>query len=136
MPSSPSNAPAAPRIRRVVRPSWITGCALVALLALTAGAPPAAATSVKIFRNASASDFLDGELDGVSVDELGRLRLAQRIDRLTALDEPFLLSAVRQGDGWIVGTGTDGRVLRVAADGTATTLFTAPESEVFALWAD
>lgn len=97
---------------------------------------PAAATEVKIFRGATAADFLDGELDGVSVDQLGRLHLAERIDRLTALEEPFLLSAVRLGKGWVVGTGNDGRVLHVAADGKVETLFEAPESEVFALWAD
>src|SRR5690606_38560706 len=35
-----------------------------------------------------------------------------------------------------VGTGNEGKVLHVAADGTVTPLFDAPEPVVFALWAD
>lgn len=112
------------------------GPALACALLASALAPPATATQVKIFQHGTASDFLAGELEGVSVDQLGRLRLAGRIERLTSLEEPFLLSAERLGDGWVVGTGNDGRVLEVSADGAVRELFQAPEPEVFAVWAD
>lgn len=130
------SAPAARRRRARAR----LRRAFAALLAVAAGAAllaaPAAATEVKIFRSATAADFLGGELDGVSVDQLGRLRLAEKVERLTGIGEPFLLSADRLGDGWVVGTGNDGRVLAVRADGSVETLFDAPEPEVFAVRAE
>ena len=96
----------------------------------------ASATQVRIFQSSGASDFLSGELDGVSLDALGRLKLAEAMELVARPEEPFLFTAVAHGDGWLLGTGTDGKVLRVAEDGTVTTFFDAPESQVFSLWAD
>ena len=111
--------------------------ALLALLALTVTlALPAAASDVKIFRTNSEKAFLAGNLEGISIDPLGRLRLADRAERLTAIDEPFLLSAARHPDGWVLGTGNDGRVLKVDENGDVEELFKAPEPEIFAVAAD
>ncbi len=94
------------------------------------------ATQVRIFKSSGASDFLSGELDGISLDALGRLRLSQAMELVARPEEPFLFTAVAHGDGWLLGTGTDGKVLRVSADGTTEVFFDAEESQVFALWAD
>lgn len=110
----------------------LAGLAGLALLA----APPAGAAEVKIFQIHSRSDFLSGTLEGISVDPLGRLQLADRAERLTAVEEPFLHTAARHPDGWVVGTGNAGRVLAIDRKGKVTTLFEAPESEVFALLVD
>lgn len=99
-------------------------------------APIAEATGVRIFKSHGGAEFLAGELDGVRLDALGRLLLAQRMDRLAELDEPFLLTAASHGDGWLLGTGNDGRVLSLDSKGRVEILFDAPEPEVFALWAD
>lgn len=99
-------------------------------------AVPLAATQVKIFQAQSQAAFLAGTLDGVSVDPLGRLELAPRVERLTALSEPFLLTAAVHPDGWVLGTGNAGKVLLVDRRGKVTELFAAPEPEVFAVWAD
>ncbi|HUO86625.1 MAG TPA: hypothetical protein VM617_04480 [Thermoanaerobaculia bacterium] len=104
------------------------------LLAFTA-VLPAGATEVKIFRTQSQRGFLAGTLDGIGVDRLGRLRLADRSERLTAIGEPFLLSAAAHPQGWVVGTGNAGRVLLVRPDGRTELLFTADEPEIFAVWA-
>lgn len=111
------------------------GLALAAAIVLAAGAP-LAATQVKIFQTQSQSGFLAGTLEGVSVDDLGRMELAPRVERLTALEEPFLLAAAVHPEGWVVGTGNAGRVLRIDRQGKAQELFAAPEPEIFAVWVD
>jgi hypothetical protein len=105
-----------------------------ALLALAV--QPASGTQVKIFQAESQGAFLAGTLEGVSVDSLGRLQLAPRVDRVASLAEPFLLSAAIHPDGWVVGTGNAGKVLKIDRKGGITELFAAPEPEVFAVWAD
>jgi hypothetical protein len=95
-----------------------------ALLALAA--QPAFGTQVKIFQAQSQAAFLAGTLEGVSVDSLGRLQLAPRVDR----------AAASHPDGWVVGTGNAGKVLKIDRKGNVTELFAAPEPEVFAVWAD
>lgn len=111
------------------------GAALFALL-LAFGAGAAPATQVRIFTSRGQSGFASGTLDGVSVDSLGRLSLAPRVDRVAQVEEPFLFSAAPLPDGWAVGTGNGGRVLKVDRAGKVSELFAAPEPEVFAVWAD
>ncbi len=96
----------------------------------------AQATEVRIFQVQTGADFRAGTLLGVALDPDGFLDLAPRVERVAGLDEPFVLSAVAIPGGWAVGTGNDGKVLRVTADGKVTVLFDAPEPEIFALWAD
>ena len=102
--------------------------------AVLLGGSAARADGVEIFRIQSQSGFLKGTLDGMSVDELGTLRLAPKAERLTSLEEPFLLAAAPHPEGWVVGTGNDGRVLLVKREGTVEQLFETGEPEVFAVW--
>ncbi len=119
--------------RRSLRAAALCAAALVSLASLEA---VAAASEVKLFRLQSQQAFLRGQLDGMSVDSLGTLRLAPKAERLTALAEPFVLSAAPHPDGWVVGTGNSGKVLLVSRDGKVTELFTTAEPEVFAVWVD
>ena len=106
------------------------------LLGGSLGALPAEGTAVRIFQTQSQAGFLAGTLEGVSVDSLGRMELAPRAERVTSLSEPFLLSAAVHPDGWVVGTGNAGKVLKIDRKGAITELFAADEPEVFAVWAD
>lgn len=99
-------------------------------------AVPGSGTQVKSFQAQSQAAFLTGTLEGVSVDSLGRIELAPRVERVASLAEPFLLAAAAHPDGWVVGTGNAGKVLKIDRKGTVTELFAAPEPEVFAVWAD
>ncbi|MBW8879182.1 MAG: hypothetical protein JF614_29930 [Acidobacteria bacterium] len=110
----------------------------VALLlsCLAMAAPPAHGTQVKIFQAQSPAAFLAGTLEGVSVDSLGRVQLAPRVEKVASLAEPFLLSATVHPDGWVVGTGNAGKVLKIDRKGTVTELFAAAEPEVFAVLVD
>ena len=108
----------------------------VAIFLYLGAARPALATQVRIFETKSQAGFLAGTLEGVSVDSLGRMELAPRAEKVTALSEPFLLSAAALSDGWVAGTGNAGKVLWIDRKGKATELLAAAEPEVFAVWAD
>lgn len=94
------------------------------------------ADGVKFFRTHSRAEFLDGEFDGIGVDGVGTLRLADRARRVTAVEEPFLFAAAPHPLGWVVGTGNGGKVLLIDRQGAVSELFTAEEPEIFAVWAD
>lgn len=93
-------------------------------------------SEVRFFTLNTRETFLDGEFEGVSVDSLGVLRLAQRVARLGEVEEPFVFSASAHGEGWVLGTGTSGRVVRVGPDGSVTTLLEAREPTIFATAVD
>jgi hypothetical protein len=95
-----------------------------------------AGAEVRVFLTQSQEAFREGELDSISVDPLGILRLAHRAERLATIEEPFLLSAAAHPDGWVVGTGNSGKVFLITRDGKVNELFTTAEPEVFAVWAD
>src|SRR4029079_6371366 len=116
--------------------SAVLAVALLGGLAGLGGQAAAHGTQVKIFQAQSQAAFLAGTLEGVSVDSLGRMQLAPRVERVASLAEPFLLSAAVHPDGWVVGTGNAGKVLKVDRKGVVSELFAAPEPEVFAVWAD
>jgi hypothetical protein len=90
----------------------------------------------RYFRTESQRDFLAGTLSGIAVDPAGSLSLADRVERVSDLGEPFLFAMAEHPDGWVVGTGNDGRVILVRRDGTLEMLFSAPEPQVFAVWTD
>ena len=94
------------------------------------------ASPVKIHAVQTPAGFLAGSLDGVRLEARGALGLAPEIVRLAELAEPFAYSLAALPDGWAVGTGPEGRVLKVDRQGTVSTLLDSAESDVFALWAD
>jgi len=113
---------------------------LGARLALVVGfgcvALPAGAAPVRVFSTQTPAAFDQGTLENVSLDAQGILAVADRAERVAAIGEPFAFSLAALPDGWAVGTGNEGKVLEVARDGTVSVLFDAPETVVFALWAD
>lgn len=118
-----------PRSRRIV------AALAVASLALGAGGP-ATATDVRFFRLESRASFLPGTLDGIGIDPLGTLQLADQVERIAGVDEPFLFTAAAHPRGWVVGTGNSGRVLLVTREGAVEVLLEAAEPEVFAVLVD
>lgn len=101
-----------------------------------ASAPLALQAEVKIFRADRQEAIASGTLDGVSLDPEGRLALAREVTRVALLEEPFVFSGAAASDGWWVGTGNSGKVLRVDAAGSVSEVFAAPEPEIYALWAE
>ncbi|MEP7116094.1 MAG: hypothetical protein ABI880_00825 [Acidobacteriota bacterium] len=86
------------------------------------------------WRAATQPEFLKGDLEQISVDEQGRLTLGPSITRVFDAGVPFVWTAVASANGaTFLGTGNDGRVFRVDADGRGTVFYDAPELEVHAL---
>lgn len=108
----------------------------LALALAATSATAALAAPVRLIQTQNQADFLAGTLDGVSVDERGVLALADRADRVAAIEEPFAFALVPVGEGWAIGTGDAGRVLAIGRDGARRVIFEGEASYVFALWAD
>ncbi len=104
------------------------------LLALVPAWP--AFSEASFFQVQSRDDFLAGTLDGLAVDPLGNLSLANRGRRISEFPEPFLFSGATYPGGWVFGTGNSGAVFHVDREGSASRLFETEETEVFAVWAD
>jgi sugar lactone lactonase YvrE len=111
--------------RTTVRPYVI----LAALLAATSlSAAPG------FWQAATQADFLRGDLDQLSVDELGRVTLGPELTRVHDAGTPFVWTAVAAPDGTMyLGTGNDGKVIKVERGGQATVFYDSAEMEVHAL---
>ena len=108
----------------------IPGAAVI----LAAAAVTLHASSPKFFQAATQPEFLKGEVQNLSVDNRGQLALGPATDLVYETPAPFLWSLLPGADGSLyVGTGNEGKVFRVDAQGKATTLFDATELEVHAL---
>jgi hypothetical protein len=107
------------------------------LLAMCASALAIAtldAAGARFWEVASLADFLKGDATNLSVDLHGRLVLGPALDPLTDPESPVLWTGLRAPDGALyLGSGNDGRVLRVDPTGKATVFYDAPELEVHAL---
>ncbi len=110
------------------------GRVLIVLFCLWPAA--AGAAEVKIFHLDGREAVLKGTAEGVSVGPLGGVELARRLEKLSAIEEPFVFSAAAHPDGWVVGSGNSGKVLRIGKSGEVAELASLPEPEVFAVHVD
>ena len=113
------------RLRRQLAPLSSFVCALGVVLA---GATPT------FWTVSSQADFLKGDVEDLSIDSDGRIFLGPAASVLGETAAPFLWSIVGGADGTLlVGSGNEGKVLKVTRDGKVTTFFDAPELEVHAI---
>ncbi len=106
--------------------------AALAILATTIAALHAAAPL--FWQVSTRAEFLKGEVDSLSIDSNGRLSLGPAVSTVFDASVPFLWTLVPGPDGtWFAGSGSDGRVIRIAADGRGSTFYDAPETQVHAL---
>lgn len=83
---------------------------------------------------ATQADFLRGEVDQLSVDEHGRLTLGPELTSIYDAGVPFVWTMLIAADGsLLLGTGNDGKVIRVDRNGQGTVFFDSSELEVHAL---
>jgi outer membrane protein assembly factor BamB len=102
-------------------------------LALLMIAFPAGAAQPQFWEIDEAAAFLEGDLQGLSVDTFGRVRLAPAAPVLDNPSCPYVWSLARDARGVIyAGTGNDGKVFRIAA-GDTKVFFDTAELEVHAL---
>src|SRR5262252_3760801 len=92
------------------------------------------ASSPKFFQAATQPDFLKGEVDNLSIDARGQLVLGPALDLVYETPAPFVWTTIVAPDGTLfLGTGNDGKVYRVGADGKGSLFYSSPELEVHAL---
>ena len=95
--------------------------------ALTASTP-------KFFQSATQPDFLKGDVENLTIDSNGQLTLGPATELVYETAAPFLWSMVAQPDGTLfIGTGNEGKVFRVDAQGHGSLFFDSTELEAHAL---
>jgi hypothetical protein len=107
---------------------------LVLSLLLAIFAVPTFGGEPIIWETNSRAELLRGESRGVSITDTGLLLLAPRFTQLFNTDQPYIWSSAADSAGNIyLGTGHDGRIYRVGADGRGALLYDAAELDVTAL---
>jgi hypothetical protein len=107
----------------------LTAAALIALAAISLDA-----SSPKFFQAATQTDFLKGEVENLSIDSQGELSLGPATDLVFETSAPFLWSMVAHPDGSLfIGTGNEGKVFKVDAQGKGSLFFDSAELEAHAL---
>jgi hypothetical protein len=107
---------------------------LVVATFLVCASTIARASAPKFFQAATQADFLKGEVENLSIDGHGQLVLGPATELVYETPAPFLWTVTPAPDGSIfIGTGNDGRVFRVDAQGKGTPFFDAAELEVHAM---
>jgi hypothetical protein len=106
----------------------------VAGLILAAAVAALHASSPRFFRATSRADFLKGDVQDLSVDNRGQLVLGPAAELIYDTAAPFLWSVIPGADGSLfVGTGNEGRVIRIDAQGKGASFVDTAELEVHAL---
>ncbi len=87
-----------------------------------------------VWETNSRAELLTGEARGVSVTDTGTLMLAPRFAQLFDTQQAYIWSSAADGSGSVyLGTGHDGRIFRISADGRGALIYDAPELDVTAL---
>jgi sugar lactone lactonase YvrE len=87
-----------------------------------------------VWETDSRSQLLSGESRGVSVTDTGALMLAPRFTQVFDTEQAYVWSSAADPAGNVyLGTGHDGRIFRVTADGKGALLYDAVELDVTAL---
>jgi hypothetical protein len=114
--------------------STIARRALAVAAVLSCAVPALRASSPKFFQAGTQTEFLKGEVENVAIDSRGQLLLGPAIEQIYETPSPFLWAVLPAPDGSLfIGTGNDGRVFRVDANGKGSAFFDAPELEAHAL---
>ncbi|MFL6286415.1 MAG: hypothetical protein ACJ74Q_25025 [Pyrinomonadaceae bacterium] len=96
--------------------------------------PSARAGGPVVWETDSRAEMLNGESHGVSVTDTGALMLAPQFTQLFDSEQAFVWSSAADSAGNVyLGTGHDGKIFRVTADGRGALLYDAAELDVTAL---
>src|SRR5437667_12514431 len=105
------------------------GAVIVALAVLSLQA-----STPKFFQAATQNDFLKGDVENLSIDSHGQLTLGPVTELVYETSAPFLWSMIAAPDGTLfVGTGNEGKVFKIDAQGKGSLFFDSTELEAHAL---
>ncbi len=97
---------------RSLSPRLALGALLAAATSLLAGG--VAAVGTRSFSLSSIDDFKGGDLTGVSVDSSGSVRAGLNLGAVPVPDASSVWSSAVVGDAVLLGTGSEGKIFRVA----------------------
>jgi hypothetical protein len=104
----------------------LLGCAAVAVAA--------GAAAPSFWQTATEADFLRGDVENLAIDPFGRLTLGPTATTVYEGSAPFLWATATAPDGTLyVGTGNEGQVYQIDANGRGRVFFDSDELEVHAL---
>lgn len=116
-----------------MRQTSFRSCA-IALTLISVLLTTASAGEPVVWEINSRAELLKGEARGVSISDTGVVTLAPRLDRVFDTEQPYVWSsAVDAAGNLYLGTGHDGKLFRVTADGRGALLYKAAELDVTAL---
>src|SRR5437773_6548798 len=111
-----------------------TVCTWIAAAIIALSAPVIDASSPKFFQASTQADFLKGDVENLSIDSHGRLVLGPATELIYETSAPFVWSMIGGSDGSLfIGTGNEGKVFRIDAQGKGSVFFDAAELEAHAL---
>jgi hypothetical protein len=106
----------------------------LAALVLCLGAGVIHAALPTFWQVSTEAEFLQGEVENLSIDSYGRLTLGPATAAIYESSAPFLWTVVPAADGSLfVGSGNEGQVFRVDPAGKGAVFFDAEELEVHAI---
>lgn len=118
-------------LNNTFRPRFVS---ILSLLLLLTFAATVRAGGPVVWETNSREELLRGEARGVSVTDTGALMLAPRFAQLFDTEQAYIWSTAADERGNVyLGTGHDGRIFRVGADGKGALLYDAAELDVTAL---
>ncbi|MDT7690202.1 MAG: hypothetical protein QOE46_2961 [Acidobacteriota bacterium] len=107
---------------------------LISSALVTLGVLKTQAGGPVVWETDSRAELMSGESRGVSVTDTGALMLAPRFTQLFDTEQAYIWSSAADSVGNVyLGTGHDGRIFRVGADGRGALLYDAAELDVTAL---
>jgi len=87
-----------------------------------------------IWETSGRADLLKGDARGVSISDTGMLMLAPRLTEIFNTEQAFVWSSAVDAQGNVyLGTGHDGKIFKVGADGRGSLFYDAAELDVTAL---
>src|SRR5438445_6326302 len=104
------------------------------VVAIVFGAVSAFAVEPIVWSIGSRADLLKGEADGISISDTGVVTLAPRAVEIFNTEQAYVWSTAIDAFGNVyLGTGHDGKLFRVGAEGKGALFFKASELDVTAL---
>ena len=106
----------------------------VLFLAFSGFAPNAFAGEPVVWEMSSRSELLKGEARGVSITDNGVLTLAPAFSQVSDTEQAYVwATAIDPAGNVYLGTGHDGKIFRVGADGKSSLLYKSSELDVTAV---
>ncbi|MEP6740962.1 MAG: hypothetical protein ABJB61_00580 [bacterium] len=107
--------------------------ALSMSLIAIAFAQPSYAGQPVIWETGSRAELLKGDARGISISDMGVLALAPNVTEIFNTEQAFVWSSAIDKGNVYLGTGHDGKIFRVGADGRGSLLYDASELDITAL---